>query len=164
MEHPLDSFETLIYGLKQSRRMWYNRLSEYLISQGYENNELCPCVFIQKSHFRFGSLYYMSITWISFGTLEELEKTTCEMKDPEKTRFCPGLELKHCVNGIPVPQLITTSRYCDILIKIKRSFCTLMVVHTLDAAGDPFRLMEDRKRYWSPKFLILVQLRFIVLG
>jgi len=33
--------------------MWYNRLSEYLISQRYENNKLCPCVSIKKSHFEF---------------------------------------------------------------------------------------------------------------
>ncbi|KAK9922711.1 hypothetical protein M0R45_031161 [Rubus argutus] len=38
-----------LYGLKQSGRMWYNRLSEYLIVLGYVNNELCPCVFIKKS-------------------------------------------------------------------------------------------------------------------
>ena len=33
-----------LYGLKQSRRMWYNRLSEYLIKNGYINNLICPCV------------------------------------------------------------------------------------------------------------------------
>ena len=33
--------------------MWYNSLSEYLISQGYVNNELCPSVFIEKLHFKF---------------------------------------------------------------------------------------------------------------
>ncbi|KAM2575015.1 hypothetical protein TB2_006883 [Malus domestica] len=43
----------LFYGLKQSGWMWYNRLNEYLTSQGYVNNELCPYVFIKKSHFGF---------------------------------------------------------------------------------------------------------------
>ena len=38
-----------LYGLKQSGRMWYNRLSEYLIKDGYINNLICPCVFIKKS-------------------------------------------------------------------------------------------------------------------
>ena len=38
-----------LYGLKQSRRMWYNRLSEYLIQNGYINKLICPCVFIKKS-------------------------------------------------------------------------------------------------------------------
>jgi hypothetical protein len=31
------------YGLKQSGRMWYNRLSEYLMRKGYTNNDDCPC-------------------------------------------------------------------------------------------------------------------------
>ena len=38
-----------LYGLKQSGRMWYNLLSEYLIKEGYKNDPLCPCVFIKKS-------------------------------------------------------------------------------------------------------------------
>ena len=37
-----------LYGLKQSGRMWYNRLSEYLINEGYINDAICPCVFIKK--------------------------------------------------------------------------------------------------------------------
>ena len=42
-----------LYGLKQSGRMWYNRLSEYLLKEGFENNPICPCVFIKKSKFGF---------------------------------------------------------------------------------------------------------------
>ena len=42
-----------LYGLKQSRRMWYNRLSEYLLKKGYLNNATCPCIFIKKSKTRF---------------------------------------------------------------------------------------------------------------
>ena len=38
-----------LYGLKQSGRMWYNRLSEYLIQNGYSNNDDYPCVFIKRS-------------------------------------------------------------------------------------------------------------------
>ena len=30
-----------LYGLKQSGRMWYNRLSEYLIKEGYKNDSIC---------------------------------------------------------------------------------------------------------------------------
>ena len=37
------------YGLKQSRRMWYNRLREYLLKEGYMNNPICSCIFIKKS-------------------------------------------------------------------------------------------------------------------
>ena len=42
-----------LYGLKQSERMWYNRLSEYLLKEGYVNNPICPCVFIKKSETGF---------------------------------------------------------------------------------------------------------------
>jgi hypothetical protein len=36
----------LLYGLKQSGRMWYNRLSDFLSNKGYINSEDCPCIFI----------------------------------------------------------------------------------------------------------------------
>ena len=42
-----------LYGLKQSGRMWYNRLSEYLLKEGYVNDQLCPCIFIKKTRSRF---------------------------------------------------------------------------------------------------------------
>ena len=31
-----------LYGLKQSRHMWYNQLNEYLLKEGYANNPICP--------------------------------------------------------------------------------------------------------------------------
>ena len=37
-----------LYGLKQSKHIWYNRLSEYLLKEEYVNNPICPCVFIKK--------------------------------------------------------------------------------------------------------------------
>jgi hypothetical protein len=40
-------------GLKQSGRMWYNRLSEYLLRKEYSNNDNCPCVFIKMSQTGF---------------------------------------------------------------------------------------------------------------
>ena len=39
-----------LYGLKQFGRMWYNRLSEYLLKEGYVNNPICLCVFIKKKN------------------------------------------------------------------------------------------------------------------
>ena len=85
-----------LYGLKQSRRMWYNRLSEYLLKEGFENNPICPCVFIKKSEFGFAiiAVYVddLNLVW----TLEELTKTAnylkneFEMKDLSKTKFCLG--------------------------------------------------------------------------
>ena len=76
-----------LYGLKQSGRMWYNRLSEYLLKKGYVNNLICPCIFIKKSEARFAiiTVYVGDLNLV--GTLEELTKTTnyfkkeFEMKD-----------------------------------------------------------------------------------
>jgi hypothetical protein len=42
-----------LYGLKQSGRIWYHRLSEYLIKEGYKNNSICPCIFIKRSGSEF---------------------------------------------------------------------------------------------------------------
>ena len=82
-----------LYGLKQSGRMWYNCLSEYLLKEGFENNPICPCVFIKKSESGFAivSVYVDDLNLVR--TPKELTKTTnClknefEMKDLGKTKF-----------------------------------------------------------------------------
>jgi hypothetical protein len=38
-----------LYGLKQSGRTWYNRLSEFLHKKGYNSSDDSPCVFVKKS-------------------------------------------------------------------------------------------------------------------
>ena len=70
-----------LYGLKQSGCMWYNRLSEYLLKEGYTNNPICLCVFIKKSNYRFViiAVYVDDLNLI--GTLEELIKTSTYLKD-----------------------------------------------------------------------------------
>jgi hypothetical protein len=40
----------LLYGLKQSERIWYNRLKEFILNKGYSNSDDYPCVFIRKSN------------------------------------------------------------------------------------------------------------------
>ncbi|WCJ40675.1 Retrovirus-related Pol polyprotein from transposon RE1 [Euphorbia peplus] len=99
-----------LYGLKQSGRMWYNRLSEYLLKEGYTNNQICPCVFIRKSGSDFSiiSIYVDDLNII--GTPEEIPKAIdslkkeFEMKDLGKTKFCIGLQIDHLENGIFVHQ------------------------------------------------------------
>ena len=60
-----------LYGLKQSRRMWYNGLSEYLIKEGYKNDSICPCIFIK----RYGSKFVIIVVYVDdlnlIGTLKE---------------------------------------------------------------------------------------------
>jgi len=63
-----------LYGLKQSGRMWYNRLSEYLVQKGYSNSDDCPCVFIKRfsSGFCIISVYVDDINII--GNSESIDE------------------------------------------------------------------------------------------
>ena len=82
-----------LYGLKQSGWMWYNRLNEYLLKEGYANNTICPCIFINKSETGFSIIVVYVNDLNLVGTLEELTRTTkylkreFEMKDLGKTKF-----------------------------------------------------------------------------
>ena len=82
-----------LYGLKQSGRMWYNPLSEFLLKEGYANNPICLCIFIKKSETGFAiiAVYVDNLNLIR--THEELTRTTkylkkeFEMKDLGKFFF-----------------------------------------------------------------------------
>ena len=69
-----------LYGLKQSGRMWYNRLSEYLLKEGYVNNPICPCIFIKKSETGFAIIIVYVDNLNLVGTPEELTRTTNYLK------------------------------------------------------------------------------------
>jgi hypothetical protein len=60
--------------------MWYNCLSEYLLKEEFENNPICPCVFIKKSKFEFAiiAVYVHDLNLV--GTPEELTKTDTYLK------------------------------------------------------------------------------------
>ena len=105
-----------LYGLKQSGRMWYNRLSEYLLKEGFVNNPICPCVFIKNSEFGFAIIVVYVDDLNLVETLEELTKIAnylkneFEMKDLGKTKVCLGLQIEHFPNGIFVHQSTYTEK------------------------------------------------------
>jgi hypothetical protein len=86
-----------MYGLKQSERIFYNRLKEFLLNNGYLNNDDCPCVFIRKSSTGFCiiSVYFDDLNIIGHAKdIHEVRnhlKEEFEMKDLGKTKFCLGL-------------------------------------------------------------------------
>ena len=108
-----------LYGLKQSGRMWYNRLSQYLLKEGYVNNSICPYVFIKKieNGLEIIAVYVDDLNLI--GTLEELIKTAnylkkkFEMKVLRKTRYYLSLQIEYCLNGV----LIHQSSYTEKVLK-----------------------------------------------
>jgi hypothetical protein len=147
-----------LYELKQSGRMWYNRLNEYLTQKGYHNNPICPCVFIKrsKSGFVIIAVYVDDLNII--GTPEEIESTAAylksefEMKDLGKTKFCLGLQIEHLRNGIFLHQ----STY---VINVLKRFnmdkahplSSPMVVRSLDIKKDCFRPKEDNEEILGPE-------------
>ncbi|GKV50529.1 hypothetical protein SLEP1_g57232 [Rubroshorea leprosula] len=147
-----------LYGLKQSGRMWYNCLSEYLLKEGYENNPISPCVFTKrsKSGFAIIAVYVDDINII--GTSGELEKAIeylkkeFEMKDLGTTKFCLGLQIEHLSNGIFVHQL----NYVEKILKRfnmdkSHPLSSPMVVRSLDVKKDPFRPREDNEEILGPE-------------
>ncbi|KAI3735382.1 hypothetical protein L6452_14878 [Arctium lappa] len=147
-----------LYGLKKSGRMWYNRLSEYLLKEGYKNDSICPCIFIK----RFGPEYVIIVVYVDdlniIGTPGELPraieylKKGFEMKDLGKTKFCLGLQIEHLKGGILVHQ----ETYIDKVLKRfymdkSHPMSTPMVVRSLDVEKDPFRPPTDNEDILDPE-------------
>ena len=99
-----------LYGLKQSGQMWYTHLSQYLLKEGYVNYPICPCVFIKKTAIGFTILVVYVDDLNLIGTPEELIniayylKKEFEMKDLGKTKYCLGLQIECCSNGVFIHQ------------------------------------------------------------
>jgi hypothetical protein len=95
-----------LYDLKQSGRMWYNQLKEFLLNKSYSNSDDCSCVFIRKSttDFCIISVYVDELNIIDHT--KDIDKaynhlkTEFEMKDLDRTKFCLGLQLEHLHTGI----------------------------------------------------------------
>jgi len=147
-----------LYGLKQSGRMWYQRLSEYLTKEGYINDPICPCVFIKRSETGFAIIAVYVDDMNLIGTPEELSETAeylkkeFEVKDLGKTKLCLGLELEHKKNGILVHQ----SAYIERLLRRfnmdkAHPLSTPMVVRSLDPQKDPFRPKESGEDILGPE-------------
>jgi Reverse transcriptase (RNA-dependent DNA polymerase) len=148
-----------LYGLKQSGRIWYNRLRKYLIKEGYKSNIISPCIFIKRSisSFIIITIYVDDLNII--GSPEEIEKTIkllkneFEMKDFGATKLCLGLQIEHLHNGIFVHQSNYTQKMlkCFNMDKIY-PLSKPMVVRTLDVKKDPYRPRENNEKALVQKY------------
>jgi Reverse transcriptase (RNA-dependent DNA polymerase) len=147
-----------LYGLKQSGQIWYNRLSEYLIKEGYKSNIFSSCVFIKRSisSFTIIAVYVDDLNII--GSSEEIEKTAkllkneFEMKDLGVTKLCLGLQIEHFHNGIFVHQL----NYIQNMLKRfnmdkVHPLSKPMVVRSLDVKKYLYRPRENNEKAFGPK-------------
>jgi hypothetical protein len=139
-----------LYGLKQSGRMWYNRLSEFLSKKGYKNSEDCPCVFIHRSSngLCIISAYVDDLNII--GTHDEIEeassylKSEFEMKDLGKTKFCLGLQLEYFEGGILIHQSTYTHKVLE-RFGFEKAYPTKtpMIGRSLHIDQDPYRPKQE---------------------
>ena len=147
-----------LYGLKQSGRMWYNHFNEYLLKEGYENNPICPCIFIKKSETGFAVIAIYVDDLNLLGTSEELTRTTkylkneFEMKNLGKTKFCLGLQIEY----FPTRGLVHQSTYTKKILKRfymdkAHPFSSPLIVRSLDVKKDPFCPCENSEELLGPE-------------
>jgi hypothetical protein len=134
-----------LYSLKQSERMWHNRLNEFLLNKGYSNNDDYPCVFIHKSSTEFCiiSVYVDDLniiaTELDINEAQDHFKMEFEMKDLGKTKFCLVLLLEHLLTRILVHQSTYVHKILEKFNMYKAySSKALIVVRALKKDSDPF--------------------------
>jgi hypothetical protein len=112
-----------LYDLKQSGRMWYNRLSEFLLRKGYTKNDDCPRVFIKRSKVGLCiiSVYVDDLNII--GNKLDIDEarhhltTEFEMKDLGKTKFCLSIYLLESLYiKVHIPKRYWKNSICICLI------------------------------------------------
>jgi Reverse transcriptase (RNA-dependent DNA polymerase) len=125
--------------------MWYNRLDEYLIKEGYKSNVISPCVFIKRS---ISSFIIIAVYVDDLNTIrspKEIEKTgkllknEFKMKDFSVIKLCLGLQIEHLHNGIFIHQ----SNYIKKMLKHfnmnkTHPLNTPMFVRSLDVKKYPY--------------------------
>ena len=100
-----------LYGLKQAPRAWYERLSEYLISSGYQRGKIDTTLFIK--HYNQDILVVqIYVDDIIFGSTNErycqefakLMQAEFEMSMMGELNFFLGLQIKQSKDGIFIHQ------------------------------------------------------------
>ncbi|CAA7040496.1 unnamed protein product [Microthlaspi erraticum] len=143
--------------------MWYNRLSEYLLKEGYKNDLISPCIFIRK----FGKGFVIIAVYVDdlniIGTPEEISYTVeylkkeFEMKDLGKTKFCLGLQIEHLVDGILLHQMAYTEKILKrFFMDQSHPLSSPMIVRSLDVLKDPFRPRKNDEEVIGPEVPYLV--------
>jgi hypothetical protein len=141
-----------LYGLKQSERMPYNRLKEFLLKKVTLIVMIAPCVFIRKSTTGFCiiSIYVDHLNIIGHTKyIDEAHnylKMEFEMKNLGRTKFWLGLHIEHLHTGILIYQFAYVQKILEKFNMDKAySARTRMVVCALKKVKDPFRLKEGEE-------------------
>ena len=116
-----------LYGLKQALRQWYERLSEFLLSQGYDRGTSNKTFFIKNKREEI-ILVQVYVYGIIFGSTNEemceafveAMKSEFEMSMLGDMNFFLGLQVKQLKDGI----FINQAKYCrELLRKFEMDQC-----------------------------------------
>jgi hypothetical protein len=152
-----------LYDLKQSGRMWYNRLKKILLNKGYSNSDDYPCVFIKKSNTGFCiiSVYVDDLNII--GHTKDIDKACnhlkneFEMKDLGKTKFCLWSQIEHLQMGILVHQSAYVQKVLEKINMDKaHPLRTPVIIHVLEKDTDPFRTRQEREEVSRAEYPYLI--------
>jgi len=128
-QHPGHVFKLkkALYGLKQAPRQWYERLTDFLTSQGYDRGTSDKTLFIKKKE--DGTiLMQVYVDDIIFGsnigelceTFVEIMKSEFEMSMMGELNYFLGLQVKQLKDGI----ILNQAKYCkDLLRKFGMDKC-----------------------------------------
>ena len=92
-----------VYGLKQASREWYNTLSEFLLSLGFQRSRIDPCLYMQSGIIIFtyvDDIIIAAATQILVDEVSSKFKERFRMKDMGTPRRILGLDIIECSQGI----------------------------------------------------------------
>lgn len=109
-----------LYGLKQALKAWYERLSKFLIDQGYSRGKVDTTLFIKRQG-KHTLLVQVYVDDILFGSTDtqlvnqffKLVQGEFEMSLMGELNYFPGLKIKQLNKGTFVCQ----TKYCNGLLK-----------------------------------------------
>lgn len=132
-----------LYGLKQAPRAWYERLTQFLLSHGYERGDLDKTLFIKKVNqdIIIAQIYVNDIV---FGSSSDSEvqvfvqqlQEDFEMSMVGELTFFLGLQVKQASKGT----FISQSKYGKNLVK---KFGLESAKHTKTPMGTTVKLAKD---------------------
>nr|GEX09840.1 hypothetical protein [Tanacetum cinerariifolium] len=109
-----------LYGLKQAPRVWYDELSNFLVSKGFSKGSIDPTLFITK-HGEDILLMQIYVDDIIFGStnsklskrFEKLKHGNFEMSMMEELKFFLGIQINQSPRGI----FINQAKYAQKILK-----------------------------------------------
>jgi hypothetical protein len=155
-----------IYGLKQSGRKWYERLTQHFVSYGFVTSNFDPCVLTHKTEVFFIAIYVDAITLYGPGgpmitDVKNTLKSKFEVTDLGDLHWLLGIQIKFGSKGIELSQ---TAYINSILSRFGLQDCNSTILPidqgTTLTRSNPEDVLKDIKTYQS----IIGPIMYLVTG